>query len=112
MPFGSERRRWKRGILAGSLIAAGAVILWARALQEEPASAAISACLWGCPTVLEELVVDSRTPVAPAPESPERALQRALRCDWGRAREPHLTVFYDDDEKPLRIEQDGNGDGR
>src|SRR5688572_26555448 len=96
--------------LAASLIVAGVLVMWAEELWEPPAQE--SAC-WGCPAVLEELVVAPASAKASVALDDRKAPEGALACKWERRfGEPRVTVFYDGDEKPLRVETDFNRDGR
>jgi hypothetical protein len=95
---------------AAALIVAGVLVMWAEELWEPPARG--SAC-WGCPAVLEELVVAPASAETPAALDDPQAPERTLACKGASRRgEPRVTVFYDGSENPIRVETDVNRDGR
>jgi hypothetical protein len=92
----------RRTIAVLTVLGLGFLAAYLHPRDEPVAEATAPACPYGCPEVLESLVLAAKDDV---PVSPMR---RSSSC----RSEPHVTIFYDDDERPLRAEQDRNCDGR
>ena len=103
--MGVTRLQRRRGVAAASLAAGAVLALWATPVGHLSSLpfAPSAGCLWGCPTVALELFAD-RTATTAADAAPPCTPKRGFA-------ENHTVVFYDSDEKPLRIEADTSGDG-
>ena len=118
VPQGAPRER-RLTIVAASLALIGALLGTIAVSNRADFRGSRWGCIWGCPEVQRELLLDAsafsgstKATLVPERAAEERALRQLLSCGWSGARQEHITIVYDQDQKPLRYERDGSGDGR